>query len=83
MAVTDSSQTNLAQKRFDEDYITSSEVRHHLNCSRVTLMRARAAGELPNAISVGDQLYIWGRSDIWPHVVQLAAKLNQRKAQHA
>lgn len=58
-----------AQKRFDELYITSSEICKELNVNRCTLLQARQRGLLPDPIAVNDaQIYVWERATVRPFV---------------
>lgn len=61
--------TTSAQQRFNEIYISSTQIMIDLNISRATLLYARTKGILKDceAISVNDgQLYLWERSLIQP-----------------
>ena len=56
---------NPAQARFNDTYITSTEIMRDLGISRATLLNARRTGRLPEAIVVNDgQLYMWERNSI-------------------
>jgi len=56
---------NHAQERFNETYITSTEIMRSLGISRATLLNARRTGRLPEAIVVNEgQLYMWERNTI-------------------
>ena len=53
---------NPAQQRFNETYITASEIARIALVSRPSVMRARERSALPGAIAVGDgNIYIWER----------------------
>ena len=56
---------NPAQERFNDTYITSTEIMRDLKISRASLLNARRNGRLPDAIVVNDgQLYMWEREKI-------------------
>lgn len=67
------------QQRFDENYITASEIAKDVGVARVTVHYARKNGILPNPIVVGDNLVcIWERKPLEEHLknwkLQMAAK---------
>lgn len=55
---------NFAQVRFDQTYITSTEIMKQLGISRSGLLAARKAGKLPNPIYIAGQIFIWERASI-------------------
>jgi predicted DNA-binding transcriptional regulator AlpA len=60
---------NIAQKTFEECYITSTEIAEEVGVSRPSVLNARRRGTLPNAISVGDdRIYIWDRQQVRPYI---------------
>lgn len=60
---------NPAQERFDELYITSSEICKELDVSRNVMVDARRRGALPEPISInGRHIYIWERKTIAPYL---------------
>ncbi len=60
---------STAQEQFDEEYITSSEIYKRLGVTRPALHFRRRSGQLPGAIHVfGQQLIIWRRREIQPHL---------------
>mgnify|MGYP002737180392 CR=1 FL=1 len=70
----------IAQKRFDEMYITSSEIAQRLEVTRPAIHFRRKHGLLPCAISVpGNQLFIWERSFIEPHLRKWEEQLNSKR----
>jgi hypothetical protein len=68
---------NEAQKRFDEQYITSSEIMRDLKVSRVTILLARRSGKLPEPIDVQGKIFVWEREKVkdylasWKHVLDV------------
>lgn len=69
------------QKDFDEKYITSSEICQYLGVTRPAIHFRRKAGELPGAINVfGQQLLIWERAQIQPHLDKWMTTLTARRA---
>ncbi len=83
MAVLAPTRENLAQKRFDERYMTAAEIGHECKVSRVSVMRARARDLLPDAILVGDNLYIWERDGVKPYIDAWKTILDVRRRQPA
>lgn len=67
-----------AQKEFDATYVSSSEIAERLGVTRVAIIHARAKGQLPDAVMVGDHLTIWKRTDIEPHIKLWEKKRNAR-----
>lgn len=53
MAIACPQRDNLAQKRFDERYISTAEIARECKVSRVSVMRARKRGLLPEGIVIG------------------------------
>lgn len=53
---------NFAQIRFNNAYITSTEIMQYLGVSRTTMLMARRSGKLPEPIFLAGQLYIWERT---------------------
>lgn len=75
-----SENTDTAQQRFDRRYITSSEIVTRLTTSRPAIHFRRKAGLLPDAIAVhGNQLLIWERDAIEPHLVEWEKSLSERR----
>lgn len=63
------SKTNTAQERFDELYITSSEIQKELGINRSLLARARTRGRLPEPVCVpGVRAFIWEREAAKPYI---------------
>lgn len=70
----------IAQERFDKTYITSSEIGQRLEVTRPAIHFRRKQGLLPCAISVpGNQLFIWERSFIEPHLRRWEEQLNSKR----
>lgn len=60
--------THEAQREFDRLYMTSTEILKRLGIARSTLLLARRAGRLPQAIELTGQTFIWVRKDAEPYV---------------
>lgn len=70
-----------AQSRFNENYITSSEIAHMLEVSRVSVLRARERGDLPDPVTVGDSVVtIWERAAVMPAIEAWKGKLQEARA---
>ncbi len=55
--------SNPAQVKFDELYITSTEVMKTMGVSRTSVLYAKRSGLLPEPIVVNDgQLFVWERA---------------------
>lgn len=73
----------IAQDRFDQTYITSSEVGQRLGVTRPAIHFRRKAGLLPNAIAVQNaQLFIWERDAIEPHLKKWEEQLQGKRTQN-
>lgn len=60
---------NKAQERFDEKYITSTEIREEMDVPRSALFHAIRRGHLPQPIRLrGLQVHIWERKQIAAHL---------------
>lgn len=76
--------SSTAQERFDEKYITSSEIVKRLNISRPAVYFRRKQGLLPDSITIlGQQLVIWERKQIEPYLLQWETHLNNYRAKKA
>ncbi len=70
----------LAQDKFDQAYITSTEICQRLNVTRPAIHFRRKAGLLPNVITVpGNQLAIWERTGIEPYLKKWEDQLNAKQ----
>lgn len=68
------------QDRFDQTYITASEICKELGVSRPALHYARRRGILPNPILVGfDMIYIWDRKEVRPYLETWKEQLRVKK----
>lgn len=73
----------IAQDRFNQTYITSSEVGRRLGVTRPAIHFRRKAGLLPNAIAVQDsQLFIWERDAIEPYLKKWEEHLQSKRTQN-
>lgn len=77
------SNTNDAQREFDERYITSSEIMEMLDVSRTTIHSARTTGKLPDPIYIRDQIYIWERATVMPYLDAWKIILDARRGASA
>jgi predicted DNA-binding transcriptional regulator AlpA len=58
-----------AQERFDEKYITATQIAEEVGVSRPAVLRAKQRGFLPEPISVGDTVVtVWEREIIRKHL---------------
>lgn len=74
----------IAQERFDKTYITSSEIAQRLSVTRPAIHFRRKAGLLPNAIAVSEnQLFIWEREPIEPHLRKWEDQLQSKRVSSA
>lgn len=74
--------STTAQQRFDELYITSTEIGEELNVPRPTVLYARRRGLLPNSVAINDkQIYIWERAFIRPYIDAWKLTLASRRGQ--
>lgn len=70
----------VAQREFDETYITGSEIMAKLDLTRASLMHARRTGKLPPAIEVNEgRLFIWERATVQPYLDNWAQALKFRR----
>lgn len=61
------SKTVSAQEKFDNTYISSSEICRQLGVSRAAIVHARRRGLLPDPVVVnGVQIYLWERDTVRP-----------------
>lgn len=69
-----------AQERFDQMYITASEVMKELGVTRSNLFYARNTGKLPPPIVANDgQLIIWERETVRPYLDAWKSAINYRR----
>lgn len=69
-----------AQQRFDETYITATEISRQLSVSRPAVLKAKQRGYLPDPVHVGDQhVTIWERATVEPYLKAWKHSLNCRK----
>lgn len=74
-------ESNTPQNRFDRTYITSSEICNELAVTRPAVHYRRTGGKLPGAIQVyGQQLLIWEREGIRPHLNAWKAELESKRS---
>lgn len=59
---------NEAQKKFDEHYITSSEIMQKLNVTRTSILSARRTKKLPDPIDIQGKIFIWERDKVTPYL---------------
>lgn len=62
---------NPQQVKFNQQYITSADIRDILMVSRTAIHHRRKAGKLPNPIELnGGTITLWERADVLPHLQQ-------------
>jgi predicted DNA-binding transcriptional regulator AlpA len=77
---TNDTSRNEAQKRFDELYISSTEIASTLGINRASIFHARNRGMLPEPIIVNNsQLYLWERASIMGIIEAWKQSLDFRK----
>jgi len=70
-----------AQQRFNETYITTTELQRTLKVTRATVLYARRRGWLPEPIVVNDgQLTVWERATLQPYIDTWRDMLTARRA---
>ena len=76
----DDTSRNEAQKRFDELYISSTEIASTLGINRASIFHARNRCMLPEPIIVNNsQLYLWERKSIMGIIDAWKQSLDFRK----
>lgn len=77
------SNTNDAQREFDERYITSSEIMDTLGVTRTTILLARRTGKLPDPIDIQGKIFIWEREKVKDYLAAWKVVLDARRGAHA
>lgn len=77
------SNTNDAQREFDERYITSSEIMDTLGVTRTTILLARRTGKLPDPIDIQGKIFIWERDKVKDYLAAWKVVLDARRGAHA
>lgn len=72
-------ENSVAQRAFDEWFISSSEIMKTLNVSRTTILSARRTGKLPGAIDIQGKIFIWDRDRIKPYLDAWKIVLDARR----
>ena len=73
-----------AQQRFDQHYMTSSEVAQEVGVNRTTVLQARRKGYLPEPIVVNDgQVILFERHVVRPFIDAWKVLLTARRARQA
>ena len=72
------------QERFDETYISSTEICQRLGVHRTTVFNGARAGKLPEGISIkradgGAHIMLWERSSAEPMMLEWAKSIASRK----
>lgn len=71
-----------AQEKFDNTYISSSEICRELGVTRATIVNARRRGLLPDPVIVNDiQLYLWERKTVQPYLDAWSLMLKSRRGE--
>lgn len=68
-----------AQTKFDQQYISGSEIRKRLKVAACTLTLAHQRGMLPEPIKVGDAMHVWERDRVEPMLVAWDIALKSRR----
>lgn len=69
-----------SQEKFNEKYITSSEIVKELGISRPAVLYARRNGILPDAIKIdGINVYLWEREKIMSRLKDYQESINARR----
>lgn len=69
------------QRRFDQLYISSTDICQRLGVSRVQLFSRKKRGDLPGAVVVnGAQITLWERAKIEPHLQEWETEIEKRKS---
>lgn len=83
MQSTAPAQETTAQERFDQLYITSTEIADELGIPRPTVLYARRRGMLPDCVAINDkQIYIWEREKVRPYLDAWKLTLELRRRNH-
>lgn len=78
------SESQSPQERFDEIYITSTEIQEELNVSRSNILNARRRGMLPDPIQIkGVRAFIWEREKTRPFIEAWKLSLASRRGELA
>jgi len=78
------SDPKTSQERFDELYITSTEIQEELGVKRSTILNARRRGMLPDPIEVrGVRAFIWERERTRPFLEAWKVSLASRRGELA
>lgn len=72
-------QLNDAQRQFNEQYITSSEIMDRLDVTRTTILAARRTGKLPDPIDIQGKIFIWERAKVTPYLEAWKIVLDARR----
>ena len=74
---------SISQQRFDQQYITASEIINTLGVTRSSVHIARKTGRLCDPINVHDQIFIWDRAKIQPYLDAWRVVLTTRRGANA
>jgi hypothetical protein len=77
--MSDAADTITPQKRFDDQYISGSEIRKRLKVAACTLTLAHQRGLLPEPIKVGDAMHVWERTAVEPMLAAWEISLKSRR----
>ena len=73
---------SAAQKKFQDQYITSAEIQKELGVERSTVVNARKRGMLPEPIIVpGIRIFIWEREPLQPYLNAWKLALASRRGE--
>ena len=72
--------SNPSQERFDEHYITSTEIQERLNVTRSVILNARRRGMLPEPVVIkGLNMFIWERATVGTYLDAWEISLASRR----
>jgi predicted DNA-binding transcriptional regulator AlpA len=76
-------ETSEAQRKFNETYISTSEMIEMLGVSRTAIHTARTTGKLPNPICIHGQIFVWERAKVSAYLDAWRLMLNTRRGARA
>lgn len=68
-----------AQKHFDEQYITTTEIMKLVGVTRTAIYEARLTGKLPEPIDIQGKIFAWERKKIQGYLSAWKAVLETRR----
>ena len=83
MTALSKTETNEAQRKFNETYISTSEIIKMLGLSRTAIHTARTTGKLPDPICIHGQIFVWERAKVSDYLNAWLTMLNVRRGVRA